>query len=99
MKVAKRTIAAMLNKDPARRPRVLADCDFLDCPLSTAKNAISINLFVNLKCSYDSSGPEPYVYDESDRPTFRAPPGVENETLKDPKVAAANYNSAFESTF
>jgi serine/threonine protein kinase len=72
MKVTKQTIAAMLNKEPARRPRLLADHDILDGPPGTGKDASSIDLIIDLRCSHDSSGPERYVYDKSDKPRYPA---------------------------
>jgi hypothetical protein len=98
MKVAKETIAAMLNKEPARRPRLLADHDILDGPPGTGKDASSIDLIIDLRCSRDSSGPEPYVYDKSDNPRYPALRAVDGEG-KDPKVEAASYKGAFDSTF
>jgi serine/threonine protein kinase len=99
MEVTKKTIAAMLNKEPARRPRLLADHDILDGPPGTGNDASSIDLIINFRCSHDSSGPEPYVYDKSDKPRHPALRAVDVERGKDPKVGAASDKGAFDSTF
>ena len=98
MEVDKRTIAAMLNKDPGRRPRLLLDHDFLDGAPGTEKDAPSIGRIITLKCSHGSSGPEPYVYDKLHRLTSYQE--REKERLRHPEsITAAGDTCAFESTF
>jgi serine/threonine protein kinase len=85
MEVSTSTIATMLNKQPARRPRLLADHDILDYSPGMGKDVPSIDPIINLRCSHDSSGPEPYAYDKIDRRTYPDLPGVEQEETKAPK--------------
>jgi serine/threonine protein kinase len=93
MEVNTSTIAEMLKQDPARRPRLLAEHEILDGPPGTGQRLDApsfYNPIFHLRCSHDLSGPEPYVYDTTDTPTYSGLPGVENQEWRVPKAEAAD---------